>query len=177
MIFGHRLGTLPDAEVDSADEDTDEGKRMKYIRTRQQHLWNRWEKEYLTNLREHHEMGTSGSSKPEIGEVVLIKEEQTNRRKWKLGRIVSLIEGRDGIMRGATIRVISGGNPREIQRPIQKLYSMELKCRPDEAMPAERQLPVQPDEEARNVRPRRLAAMDGEIRRRIVMEDQSDDDV
>ena len=164
LIFGHRLGTLPDAEVDSADEDTDEGKRMKYIRTRQQHLWNRWEKEYLTNLREHHEMGTSGSSKPEIGEVVLIKEEQTNRGKWKLGRIVSLIEGRDGIMRGATIRVISGGNPREIQRPIQKLYSMELKCRPDEAMPAERQLPVQPDEEARNVRPRRLAAMDGEIR-------------
>ena len=177
LIFGHRLGTLPDAEVDSADEDTDEGKRMKYIRTRQQHLWNRWEKEYLTNLREHHEMGTSGSSKPEIGEVVLIKEEQTNHRKWKLGRIVSLIEGRDGIMRGATIRVISGGNPREIQRPIQKLYSMELKCRPDEAMPAERQLPVQPDEETRNVRPRRLAAMDGKIRRRIVMEDQSDDDV
>ena len=177
LIFGHRLGTLPDAEVDSADEDTDEGKRMKYIRTRQQHLWNRWEKEYLTNLREYHEMGTSGSSKPEIGEVVLIKEEQTNRGKWKLGRIVSLIEGHDGIMRGATIRVISGGNPREIQRPIQKLYSMELKCRPDEAMPAERQLPVQPDEEARNVRPRRLAAMDGEIRRRIVMEDQSDDDV
>ena len=164
LIFGHRLGTLPDAEVDSADEDTDEGKCMKYIRTRQQHLWNRWEKEYLTNLREHHEMGTSGSSKPEIGEVVLIKEEQTNRRKWKLGRIVSLIEGRDGMMRGATIRVISGGNPREIQRPIQKLYSMELKCQPDEAMPAERQLPVQPDEETRNVRPRRLAAMDGEIR-------------
>ena len=164
LIFGHRLGTLPDAEVDSADEDTDEGKHMKYIRTRQQHLWNRWEKEYLTNLREHHEMGTSGSSKPEIGEVVLIKEEQTNRGKWKLGRIVSLIEGRDGMMRGATIRVISGGNPREIQRPIQKLYSMELKCRPDEAMPAERQLPVQPDEETRNVRPRRLAVMDGEIR-------------
>ena len=176
LIFGHRLGTLPDAEVDSADEDTDEGKRMKYIRTRQQHLWNRWEKEYLTNLREHHEMGTSGSSKPEIGEVVL-KEEQTNRGKWKLGRNISLIEGRDGMMRGATIRVISGGNSREIQRPIQKLYSMELKCRPDEAMPAERQLPVQPDEETRNVHPRRLAAMDGEIRRRIVMEDQSDDDV
>ena len=99
LIFGHRLGTLPDSEVDSADEDTDAGKHMKYIRTRQQHLWNRWEKEYLTNLSEHHEMGTSGSSKPEVGEVVLIKEEQTNRRKWKLERVVSLIEGHDGMMR------------------------------------------------------------------------------
>ena len=115
FIFGHRLGTLPDSEVDSADEDTDEGKRMKYIRTRQQHLWNRWEKEYLTNLREHHEMGTSGRSKPEIRKVMLIKEEQTNHGKWKLGRVVSLIEGYDGMTRGATIRVISGGNPREIQ--------------------------------------------------------------
>ena len=54
---------------------------------------------------------------------------------------------------------------------------MELKYQPDEAMPAERQLPVQPDEESRNIRPRRMAVMDGEIRRQIVMEDQSDDDV
>ena len=54
---------------------------------------------------------------------------------------------------------------------------MELKCRPYEAMPAERQLPVQPDEETKNVCPRRMAAMDGENRRRIVMEDQSNDDV
>ena len=112
LIFSHILGTLPDSEVDSADEDTDEGKYMKYTQTRQQHLWNRWEKEYLTNLRKLHEMGTRGSSKPEIGEVVLIKEEQTNRRKWKLGRVLSLTEGRDGMTRGATIRVISGGNPK-----------------------------------------------------------------
>ena len=41
LIFGHRLGTLPDAEVDSADEDTDEGKHMEYIQTRPQHLWDR----------------------------------------------------------------------------------------------------------------------------------------
>ena len=40
LIFGHRLGTLPDSEVDSADDDTDEGKHMKCIRMRQQHLRN-----------------------------------------------------------------------------------------------------------------------------------------
>ena len=91
----------------------------------------------------------------------MIKEELTNRGKWNLGRIISLIEGKDGVTRGTTPRVISGGNPREIQRPIQKLYSMELKCQPNEAMSAEKQLPVQPDEETRNVRPRRMAVMDG----------------
>ena len=120
-------------------------------------------KEYLTNLREYHEMKSKGNDKPEIGEVV-IKEELTNHGKWKLGRVISLIESKDVVTRGATLRVISGGNPREIQKPIQKLYSMELKCRPDKAMPAERQLPVQPNEETGNVRPRRMAALDGEIR-------------
>ena len=94
----------------------------------------------------------------------MIKEELTNRGKWKLERIISLIEGKDGVRRGATLRVISGGNPREIQRPIQKLYSKELKCQSDEVMSAGKQPPVQPDEETRNVRPRRMAAIDGEIR-------------
>ena len=63
-IFGYRLGTLSDKEVDSEEEETDEGKRMKYIRTRQSYLWNRWEREYLTNLREYHEMRSKGN-KPE----------------------------------------------------------------------------------------------------------------
>ena len=108
-------------------------------------------------------MRSKGNDKPEIGEVVMIKEELTNHGKWKLGTIISLLEGKDGVTRRATLRVISGGNPREIQRPVRKLYSMEFKCQPDEAMPAEKQLPAQPDKESRNVRPRGMAAMDGEI--------------
>ena len=164
VIFGYQLGTLPDGETDSEEEETDQGKHMKYIQMRQSHLWNRWEREYLTNLREYHEMRSKGNNKPEIGEVMMIKEEPTNRGKWKLGRIISLIEGKDGVTRGATLRVISGRNPSEIQRPIQKLYSMELKCQPDEAMTAEKQLPVQPDEETRNVQTKRMAGIDGKIR-------------
>ena len=162
--FGYRLGTLPYSETDTEEEETDEGKCMKYIRTRQSHLWNRWEREYLTNLREYYDMRSKAINKPEIGEVVMIKGELTNRGKWKLGRIISLIEGKDGVTRGATLRVISRGNSREIQRPIQKLYLMELKCQPDEAMPTKKQQSFQPDEKTRNVQPRRMVAMDGEIR-------------
>ena len=57
-------------------------------------------------------MKSKGKDKPEIGEVVMIKEELTNHGKWKLRRIISLIEGKDGVTREATLRVISGGNPR-----------------------------------------------------------------
>ena len=74
---------------------------MKYIRTRQSHLLNHWEREYLTSLREYHEMRSKGNDKPEIGEVVMIKEELTNRGKWNLGRIISSIEGKDGVTREA----------------------------------------------------------------------------
>ena len=66
------------------------------------------------------------------------------------GGVIFLIESKDSVTRGTTLRVISGRNPRKIQRPIQNFYLIELKCQPDEAMPAEKQLPVQPDEETRN---------------------------
>ena len=78
-------------------------------------------------------MRNKGNNKPEIDEVMIIKEEHTNRGQWKLGRIVSLIEENDGVTRGATVRVISGGNPREIQRPVQKLYPLEINCQPEDS--------------------------------------------
>ena len=85
ITFGNRLVTPPDSETDSEKEETDEGKCMKYIRMRQSHLWNRWERGNLTDLREYHEMRSKENDKPEIGKVMMIKEALTNHGKWKLG--------------------------------------------------------------------------------------------
>ena len=95
FIFGYRLGTLPDSETDSEEEETDEGKCISKVHTNktitsEESL--RWEREYLTDLREYHEMRSKENDKPEIGEVVMIKKELTNRGKWKLGSIILLTE-------------------------------------------------------------------------------------
>lgn len=48
-----RPNQLPKAHFDN---DRDVRKRLKIIRNGKDHLWNRWKREYLTSLRERHNM-------------------------------------------------------------------------------------------------------------------------
>ncbi|KAK4309817.1 hypothetical protein Pmani_018578 [Petrolisthes manimaculis] len=85
------------------------------------HLTRRWTGEYLQTLRT---WNTSPRGRPvrtpSVGEVVLVHGEST-RAQWPMGRILSLIPGRDGHPRAATIRL----KGRITRRPINKLYRLE----------------------------------------------------
>ena len=59
-----------------------------------------------------------------IGDVVLIKNEDRNRRKWKIGIIDKLYYGRDDVIRTVQLR----SRKSFIQQPIQYLYPLELNC-------------------------------------------------
>ena len=52
-------------------------------------------------------------------------ENYKNRSYWKLGRVLSLIVGRDDIVRGARVLLANG---QTIERPVQKLYPLEVKA-------------------------------------------------
>ena len=84
------------------------------------------------------------------GDVVIIKGEEKNRGKWKLGIVTALIPGRDGIVRVVKLRAGRG----ELERPIQFLYPLELHCE----WPNEGELRL--NAEAPEYRPRRRAAVD-----------------
>jgi hypothetical protein len=58
------------------------------------------------------------------GDVVLIKGDERNRGKWKIGIIESFIVGRDGVIRGARLRAEKS----HIERAMQHLFPMELSC-------------------------------------------------
>ena len=88
-----------------------------------------------------------------IGDVVSIKNEDHNRRKWKIGIVDKLYYGRDNVIRAVPIR--SGKS--FIQRPIQHLYPLELNC--DVKWEKEKELNV----EAPPFRPKRTAAAIAEI--------------
>ena len=60
-----------------------------------------------------------------IGDVVIVKGEEKNRGKWKMGIVERLIVGRDGLFRGAELRV---GTERTLERAVQHLYPLELSC-------------------------------------------------
>ena len=90
-------------------------------------FWNMWRTEYLTSLRESssYHKKTKGQihTIPRIGQVVLIKEDNTPRGMWKCGRIDGLNEGLDGNIRAARIYLPNG---RYIQRAVNHLYPLEV---------------------------------------------------
>jgi hypothetical protein len=58
------------------------------------------------------------------GDIVLIKGDERNRGKWKIGIIESFIVSRDGVIRGARLRA----GKSHIERVMQHLFPMELSC-------------------------------------------------
>ena len=63
-------------------------------------------------------------SKKELkqGDIVIIKSDEKNRGKWKIGSVHQLFKGQDGVIR--RVRLSAGKS--HLERPIQCLYSLEL---------------------------------------------------
>ena len=123
MLFG-QPNSIPQLEPHNV-EDTDLRKRAKYLRKCKDAVWRRWTKEYLSALRERHNLKHETKlTAPKVGDVVIIKNDERNREKWQLGVIVQLLTGKDGIVRGAKLRAGKG----VLERAVQQLYPLELSC-------------------------------------------------
>ena len=89
-------------------EDVEKGdlrKRAKYLKQCKDALWRRWRNEYMRALRERHDLRHHGkTAKIQQGDVVLIKGDEKNRGKWKIGVVTKLIPGRDGVVRAVELR-------------------------------------------------------------------------
>ena len=64
---------------------------------------------------------------PRVWEVVCIHEEGKPQFKWRLGRVIAIIAGKDGITRGAKVW-FGESNKRSavIRRSLQKFYPLEV---------------------------------------------------
>ena len=101
-----------------------------------QHFWLRWRREYLTELREHHRYGRLGASTNHhdivrIGDIVTVYDKNVPRAFWKLARVMQLIPSKDGIIRGALIRVGSSSKQILLRRPLEHLYPLEVHHKPE----------------------------------------------
>ena len=111
MIHGHRLAMKGDVKHDKdADfDDRNVNKRMKLLRAKLEHVWNRWSKEYLLGLREYDGTNKGGEALPELGTLVLIIDTTIGRCFWRLAEISSYIKGRDGVVRAVRLDAVSEG--------------------------------------------------------------------
>lgn len=110
-------------------EDLYAKKRWRRVQYLTEQFWHRWRKEYLANIALRQRWHTPRRN-VEVGDIVILKEEDVPRNEWKLARVVEAHEDDDGLVRKVTIqtgdrKLGKGGErlvqPSIIQRPIQKL--------------------------------------------------------
>ena len=58
------------------------------------------------------------------GDIVIIKGNKKNCGQWKLGIVDELFPGSDGVIRAVKLRA----GKSYLERPIQRLYPLELSC-------------------------------------------------
>ena len=120
-----------------------------------QSLARRWNREYLTALRERHNLAHKESKfQPKPGDAVLVRTDNKNRGKWPLAIVQETYPGKDGIVRAVRLKTSHG----TLERPVQHLYPMELTCDVTQAVQ------LNPEAPSFGPRPRRDAAAAASLR-------------
>ena len=85
------------------------------------HFWKRWSTEYLSTLRRytkwHHP-----SRNLQVGDVIILQDDNLIPLKWPLGRIVEVHPGSDGLVRVVQVKTFAG----IYRRPISKIALLLL---------------------------------------------------
>ena len=105
---------------------------------------------------------------------MIIYKDGVKRNSWKMAIIEGLIQGKDDPVRGAKVRVITKGKVVCLNRPMQMLYTLEVR----ESVPELPQRPKSPVERQGSARkrdiPRRVAALDAAWKTREMINQSND---
>ena len=125
LLFERKLYTCNSSIQGNVEINLVLPKRVHHIQMLLNHFWSRWRNEYVTPLREYDKKyKQTNKTKSSINDIVIVFEEKQPRNKWMLGRVVELINGYDGKTRG--VKIMMGKTKTVINRPVNKVYSLEL---------------------------------------------------
>ncbi|XP_045507446.1 uncharacterized protein LOC123703480 [Colias croceus] len=114
LIGGPLLG-IPDV-YNYLDSNVSSLSRWQLIQRMFQSFWDRWSKEYLSNVMIRYKW-KSKTSEPNIGDIVLIKEDDLPPMRWIMGKVIDKHPGHDKVTRVVSILVKKS----IIKRPVNKL--------------------------------------------------------
>lgn len=91
FLVGNQGRTIPERIL--TDIPNNRLSRWQLVQTIRQHFWNRWYKDYIHQLqqRSHHRQPRGIAL--EVGQLVLLKEDNLPSYKWRLGRILHVHPG------------------------------------------------------------------------------------
>lgn len=115
FLVGEQLNSFPEG-MDLRNISQNRLIRWQLVQQLYQQFWKKWHDEYLHTLinrpkwnKEHRNF--------QINDIVIVKEDNLAPTRWKLGRIIQVKRGVDGLVRSVEIRTSTG----TINRPIVKL--------------------------------------------------------
>ena len=83
-------------------------------------FWTKWKNEYLCSLQER-KFWTREQENLSVGDIVLMKDDNSARNEWPLGRIVDVYPSTDGLVRKVSVKI----GDKTFDRPIQKLVLID----------------------------------------------------
>ena len=167
LIYGRRLCSNPNSQhYEIFSTNASLTRRARYHRQILRQL----------NLRENSQVNSKRQKTEEltVGDIVIIKNDKTNRSFWRLGRIEQLIAGGDGMNSAAMIKVNNeDGKSGMLRRSIEHLVPLEVNANISEIKPDEdgNLSSVRDSDETPN-RPWRAAAIASEDLRRELLDNK-----
>lgn len=145
-------------------------RKMQHHKNLLERFTKQWRNEYLQSLREQSIPKSKTNREPVIavGDIVIVRDDKTNRNFWKLARVEQLLIGDDGTARAAIVRVCrkNSNHSQLLRRSIQHLIPIEVRqtSENDETTNVERN---ETEEQVLQLssRPQRNAAISGQLRR------------
>ena len=121
-LFGRQLKPFNPDPFQISYSRTDLNVHSRKINNILNHFWDRWKKEYLINLREHHKVKLQKFNRPQmqLKDNVMVEEERQSRSMWRVGIVEELFQGNDSQIWRAKVRIPKTNSI--LKRPVNKLY-------------------------------------------------------
>ncbi|XP_039436949.1 uncharacterized protein LOC120418570 [Culex pipiens pallens] len=119
FLVGSSLKALPDRDFTNLP--ANRLNHYQQIQQKQQLFWNRWKREYLSQLQARTKRWRS-PVQIEVGKLVVIVDDNLPPTRWKLARISEVHPGADGVVRVVTLKTAT----KLIKRPVEKICLLPL---------------------------------------------------
>lgn len=113
FLIGDSLMAIP--EQDYTKTPVNRLDRWRRVQQFTQILWKRWHREYLHQLQERCKWSGEKGPKLKLGTVVIVRDDSIPPLRWKIGRVIDVVHGDDGVIRVATDKTRDG----EIKRAVR----------------------------------------------------------
>ncbi|XP_016657058.1 uncharacterized protein LOC107882735 [Acyrthosiphon pisum] len=120
FLIGESLMAIP--ERDESTIPANRLDRWRRVRQYTQILWKRWSNEYLNQLQVRKKWSVERGPTLAIGTIVLMRDENIKPLNWKLGRVLSVSHGEDGVIRTALVKTMTG----EYNRAVRNLCPLPV---------------------------------------------------